>query len=338
MKKRKTKFILKGFNVNNIIPDRKDIERARSCTSEARAKAQIEAITDPQKLMRRAIAFMQYSEYGQDPELWLDRAERIGMSEEEINQFGDILDSAVNNDDGDEDTESSNLDASYIKEYSDFLFDMTIRVAKAWDKYSYSSATWYDFGTDGGSYSDSSNKMYFWGNFYLYEPFFSKLVNKEGTDEERAMRVDCMEYAIDHLDRKAIVDEINRQLQEVKNKSIFLTTSKKVNWNGRVIIQDVVVFKPRIRSGWNKFYKERVRQINARLYGREANLRELNQKGMVFLEKGFDDYIDSCWEAFEEFKSATLEETDEIYAQGEDVRLVQDYESCEQSSRNFEKL
>lgn len=260
------------------------------------------------------------------------------MSEEEINQFGDILDPAVNNDDGDEDTESSNLDASYIKEYSDFLFDMTIRVAKAWDKYSYSSATWYDFGTDGGSYSDSSNKMYFWGNFYLYEPFFSKLVNKEGTDEERVMRVDCMEYAIDHLDRKAIVDEINRQLQEVKNKSIFLTTSKKVNWNGRVIIQDVVVFKPRIRSGWNKFYKERVRQISARLYGREANLRELNQKGMVFLEKGFDDYIDSCWEAFEEFKSATLEETDEIYAQGEDVRLVQDYESCEQSSWNCEKL
>lgn len=62
MKKRKTKFILKRSNVNNIIPDRKDIERARSCTSEARAKAQIEAITDPQKLMRRAIAFMQYSE------------------------------------------------------------------------------------------------------------------------------------------------------------------------------------------------------------------------------------------------------------------------------------
>lgn len=30
--------------------------------------------------------------------------------------------------------------------------------------------------------------------------------------------------------------------------------------------------------------------------------------------------------------------TGEIYAQGEDVRLVQDYESCEQSSLNCEKL
>lgn len=300
--------------MNNIIPDRKDIERARSCTSEARAKAQIEAINDPQKLMRRAIAFIQYSEYGQDPELWLDRAKRIGMNEEEIDQFKDALDSAINNN---EDTESADLDASYIKEYSDFLFDMTIRVAKAWDKYSYSyfhtapigggrSVTWYDPGTDGGSYRDSSNIMYFWGNFYLYEPFFSKLVNKEGTDEERVMRVDCMEYAINHLDRKAIVDEINRQLQEIKNKSLFSTERKRVSWNGRTTIQDVVVFEPRIRSGWNKFYKERVRQINASLYDREANLRELERKGMVFLEKGFDDYIDSCWEAFERFKSATL--------------------------------
>ena len=115
-----------------------------------------------------------------------------------------------------------------------------------------------------------------------------------------------MEYAINHLDKKAIVDEINRQLQEVKNKSLISMTRKKVSWNGSIELQNVVVFEPRIRSGWNKFYKERVRQINARLYDREANLRELQQKGMVFLEKGFDDYIDSCWEAFERFKSATL--------------------------------
>lgn len=300
----------------NIIPDRKDIERARSCTSDAKAKAQIEAITDPQKLMRRAIAFIQYSEYGQDINLWIDRARRIGMSDEELNQFKDILDSALNED---ADIDEPELDSALIKEYSNFLFDMVIKVAKAWNKYSYSdfhsspigggrSLTYYSPGTSGGSYIESSNKMYFFGDFYLYEPFFSKLVVKGKTEEENLMRVNCMEYAINHLDKKAIIDEINRQLQEVRKNSWIGEVRKRVNWNGSSMTQEVAVFEPRIRSGWNKFYKERVRQINSRLYDRSSNIWELQNKGMVFLEKGFDDYMNSVWDAFEEFKSEMLDD------------------------------
>lgn len=301
----------------NITPDRKDIERARSCTSEAKAKAQIDAITDPQKLMRRAVAFIQYSEYGQDTNLWLNRAEKIGMSDEEIDQFKDILDLAF---DEDVNIEDSELDAALIKEYSDFLFDMAIKVAKSWDKYSYSSfhsspiggghfITYYSPGTSGGSYIESSNKMYFFGDFYLYESFFSKLVVKGKTDEENIMRVNCMEYAINHLDKKAIIDEINRQLQEVRKHSRIFTQRKRVNWTGGPEVQDVAVFEPYIRSGWNKFYKERVRQINARLYDRDSNVWELQNRGMVFLEKGFDEnFMRSVWNAFEEFKSEMLDE------------------------------
>ena len=78
------------------IPDDKDILRATTCTSEAKALAQIGAIKDKNKLLRRAIAFVKYGQFGNNPQLWVNRLAELGASEEEINNFANSIVNFIN--------------------------------------------------------------------------------------------------------------------------------------------------------------------------------------------------------------------------------------------------
>lgn len=75
------------FSGERFIVEQKDLDRARSCTSEAKALAQIKAITDLDKLFRRGIAFTTVGEYGTDPELWMKKARELGASESDVERF-----------------------------------------------------------------------------------------------------------------------------------------------------------------------------------------------------------------------------------------------------------
>lgn len=78
---------VKTFSGERFVCEPKDIDRAQSCPSEAKAMAQLGAITDLDKLFRRGIAFATVGKYGTDPKPWMDKAKALGASDEDVQRF-----------------------------------------------------------------------------------------------------------------------------------------------------------------------------------------------------------------------------------------------------------
>jgi len=82
---------LRMFSGERFVPEAKDYARAESCKSEAKAVAQMNSITDLDKLFRRCIAFVTRGSYGTNAKLWMDRAKELGASPEDIIQLYEII-------------------------------------------------------------------------------------------------------------------------------------------------------------------------------------------------------------------------------------------------------
>jgi len=76
----------KIFESEIIVTD-KDIERAKKCSSEAKALAQIKAIKDVNKLLGRGLAFIEFCDYAKDPEIWKDAAKDLGVDKKQLTAF-----------------------------------------------------------------------------------------------------------------------------------------------------------------------------------------------------------------------------------------------------------
>ena len=73
--------------MNTIIVTEKDIARAVSCTSQAKAEAQINAIKDPEKMLCRGLAFIEHGTFGNESNLWRDAAKKVGATSLQIMEF-----------------------------------------------------------------------------------------------------------------------------------------------------------------------------------------------------------------------------------------------------------